>query len=105
MYEIHVLLATAEAIESNGNYPSGERHAITIFSRQSEGEEPNYQLAAERAFLSGWDDFEFDTTRTLAITPEKAKLIQDEIFVQALKHALSNEAAVIVYADPIKSSG
>jgi hypothetical protein len=105
MCEIHVLRATAEAIESNERYPLGERHAITIFSRQSEGEEPNYQLAAERAFSSGWDDFEFDTTRTLAISPEKVNLVQDEIFVQALNYALSNEAAVIVYADPINSSG
>lgn len=42
MYEIHVLRATAEAIEDNGRYVLGERHAITIFSRQFEGEEPNY---------------------------------------------------------------
>ncbi len=104
MYEIHVLQATAAAIAGNESYPLGERHAIMILSRQAEGEEPNYQLAAERAFSSGWDDFEFDATRTLAIAPEKVSLVQDEIFVQALNHALSNEAAVIVYTDPIDSS-
>ena len=64
-----------EAIESNERYPLGERHAITIFSRQPEVEEPDYQLAAERTFSSGWDDFEFDTTRTLAIAPEKMNLV------------------------------
>ena len=42
MYEVHVLRATAEAIESHERYPLGERHAITIFSRQPEGEEPDY---------------------------------------------------------------
>lgn len=81
MYEIHVLRAIAEAIESNERYLLSERHAITIFSRQPEGEEPNYQLAAERAFSSRWDDFEFNPTRTLAIAPEKVNLVQAEIFV------------------------
>jgi hypothetical protein len=102
MYEIHVLPAEAEAVESDERYTLGKRYPITILRRQPKGEEPDYHLAAERA-SSSWDDFEFDTTRAVVIAPEKINLVQDEILVQALNHALANGGAVVVYAEPINN--
>ncbi len=104
MYEIHVLRASAEAVESDERYPLGERYPITILSRQPEGEETDYELAAERAFLAGWDDFEFDITRALVVASEKEHLISDEILAEAFRHALFNEAAVVVYTNSLSDS-
>ena len=104
MYEIHVLRASAEAVESDERYPLGERYPITIFSRQLEGKETNYELAAERAFSAGWDDFEFDITRAVVVASEKEHLISDETFAEAFRHALFNEAAVVVYTNSLSGS-
>jgi len=98
MPQIHLFIGTAGAGPTNRfSYPEGERHAFLCFSRQDDGAEFDWDLAAELVTGRGWMDVDI----------QRGGIADPATFDESTKHlvlayeeALSNGSSLIVYAEP-----
>ncbi|TPQ27960.1 hypothetical protein C2U68_06855 [Methylomonas koyamae] len=63
-HEVHIFLAKATASDVEG-FPTGQRHAMHIYLRQSLGSAHDWETAQHVAINCGWSQFEILKAGTL----------------------------------------
>jgi hypothetical protein len=99
MYEVHAFRGEATiGGEYSFGYEPGTRHAVIIFTRQDQGSELDFALAARQAHDNGLIDVSFDDGGKLR--PEAISSMPAE-FANAYQSALDQGYGVVVYSEPI----
>jgi len=100
MYEVHAFRgeATIGGEYSVEGHEPGTRHAVIVFSRQQQGSDLDFALAARRAHDNGLLDVSFDDGGRLRA--EAIGSMPPE-FADAYRAALEQGYGVVVYSEPI----
>lgn len=102
MYRIHLFVGTAVSGEGNEfAYPSGERHAFLLFSRQDiKDEEHDWNLAEQHLCNRGWE--RVDIERGGFLHPEQLNDSAQHL-KNGYEEALTIGSALVVYFDVLEA--
>ena len=97
MYEVHVF--RGEATVGRGNslgYEPGSRHAVVVLSRQPQGTDHDFALAARRVEESGFLNVDLHRGGNLRVESINSMSAH---FGQSYERALAEGVGIIVYSD------